>query len=423
MSAFSRRSFLKTAAVTTAVAAGRSVAQASPQKIRVGVLGCRTRGWQVAQAFQENGKFEIVTMCDCDPAMFDHAMKQMKGLPSQPKFEKDFRRVLEDKTLDAIVVATPDHWHAAMAIMALKAGKHVYLEKPFSYNIADGKAILAAVEKNPKLTLQVGTQHRSCGHIREAGEFIQAGNLGKVGMVRCWYTADRVVIPKVPDSTAPAGFDFDLWVGPAPMRAYNEPKVHYNWHFIRDLGTGDMGNWGAHWLDSARQMLKLDVPTAVSGLSNKVVDDQKEWPDTATILYEFPNLHIVWELRQWTNFGPNDRFGGIEINGDKGTAIVDRSGWWFYPKGGKKTDVVAHQAQQMQEPHVENFAACIAGDAKPAAPAAEGFRSAVMCHLGNIASVLNRRIEFCPKSMSIQNDTQAQAMESREYRAPWTLEV
>ncbi len=369
MSALSRRSFLKTTAVASLAVAGRGAAQSRSQKIRVGVLGCRNRGWQLAQAFQTNGRFEVATMCDCDTAMFDLAMKQIgKKLPNPPRFEQDFRKVLDDKSLDAIAVAAPDHWHAAMAVMALNAGKHVYLEKPFSYNIADGKAILAAVKKHPELTLQVGTQHRSCDHIREAGEFVRSGKIGKVGMVRCWFTADRPVIPKVPDTQPPAGFDFDLWVGPAPVRAYNEPKVHYNWHFIRDLGTGDMGNWGAHWLDSARQMLQLDVPTAVSGLGNRVVNDQKEWPDTASVLYEFPGLHILWELRQWTTHGPNNKFGGVEINGDQGTVIMDRDGWWYHPKG-KKAEPVAHKATPMEEPHVENFAACIAGEAKPNAPA------------------------------------------------------
>lgn len=426
MKALSRRSFIKTTAAAASLATvRRAPARTSGSKIRVGILGCRNRGWQLAWAFHNNGAFEIVTLCDCDRAMYDEAMKHLdKTLPAAPRFEQDFRRVLEDKSIDAIAIATPDHWHAAMTVMALKAGKHVYVEKPFSYNIADGKAMLAAVEKHPDLVLQVGTQHRSCDHIREAGEFVRAGNIGKVGMVRCWFTADRAVIPKVPDGEPPAGFDYDLWVGPAPMRPFNAPKVHYNWHFMRDLGTGDMGNWGAHWLDSARQMLELDVPTAVSALSGRVIDDAKEWPDTATILYEFPNLHILWELRQWTTHGPNERFGGVEINGDKGTVIMDRDGWWFHPRGSKKGQgVVAHKATPMEEPHVENFAQCIAGKAKPNAPAAEGFRSAVLCHLGNIASVLDRRIEFDPATMSIKGDSQAQAMESREYRPPWTLEV
>jgi predicted dehydrogenase len=422
MKSLSRRTFLKTTAVAS-VAAGRVVAQASSQKIRVGIFGCRVRGPQVAHAFHRNGKFEIATLCDCDRGMIDEGMKRLgKILPSPPRVEQDFRRVLDDKSIDAVVVATPDHWHAAMTVMALAAGKHVYVEKPFSYNIADGRAMLLAAEKNPRLALQVGTQHRSCDHIREAGEFVRAGNLGKVGMVRCWLTAERPVIPKVPDSQPPAGFNFDLWVGPAPMRPFNEPKVHYNWHFIRDLGTGDMGNWGAHWLDSARQMLQLDVPTAVSGLGNRVVDDEKEWPDTATVLYEFPGLHVLWELRQWTTHGLNGRGGGVEINGEKGTVLMDRSGWWFHPKGSK-AEPVAHKGTPMEEPHVENFAQCIVGQANPNAPAAEGFRSAVLCHLGNITSVLNRRVEFDPATMSIKGDAEAKAMESREYRAPWTLDV
>lgn len=424
MSSVSRRNFLKTTAAAASLAAARrGLAEGRTQKIRVGILGCRNRGNQLAQAFQRNGSFEVVTLCDCDRAMYDEAMRKIeKDLPNRPGYERDFRRVIEDKTLDVIAVATPDHWHACMAVMALNAGKHVYLEKPFSYNIADGKAIVAATKKNPKLVLQVGTQHRSCQHIRDAGEFVRSGKIGKVGMARCWFTANRPVIDKVADTPPPEGFDFDLWVGPAPMRPHNAPKVHYNWHFIRDLGTGDMGNWGAHWLDSARQMLNLDVPTAVSGLSNKVTDDQKEWPDTATILYEFPKLHILWELRQWTEYGINGKFGGVEINGDEGSVFMDRGGWKYFPKS-RKAEPVEYKGTAMEEPHVQNFVDCIAGQAKPNAPAEEGFRSAVLCHLGNIASVLNRRVQFDPATMSIKGDTEAQAMQSREYRAPWKLDV
>jgi len=426
MASLSRRRFLETTAVAASLAAVRtSVAQAGSPKIRVGVIGCRQRGWQVAQAFHQNGRFEIATLCDCDRAMIDEAMKHLKTLPATPRFEEDFRRVLDDKDIDAVVIATPDHWHAIMTVMAMNAGKHVYVEKPFSQDIADGKAMVAVAKKHPKLALQVGTQHRSCQHFRDAAEFIAGGAIGKVGMVRCWFTANRPNIPKVPDSQPPAGFNYDLWIGPAPMRPFNEPKVHYNWHFMRDLGTGDMGNWGAHWLDTARQVLELDVPKAASGLGNRVVEDQKEWPDTATVLYEFPKLHLLWELRQWTTHGPNDRSSGVEINGEKGTVVLDRGGWWFHPKGSKRTgqDVVAYKGTQMQEPHVENFAQCIAGQAKPAAPAEEGFRSVIMCHLGNITSVLNRRVEFDAATMSIKGDTEAQAMESREYRSPWKLEV
>lgn len=426
MSSLSRRRFLKTTAAAASLAAtGRSMAQTSSQKIRVGVIGCRVRGWQVARALHGSGRFDIKTICDCDRAMIDEAMKHLeKSLPATPRVEEDFRRVLDDKDIDAVVVATPDHWHALMTVMALDAGKHVYVEKPFSQDLADGRAMVAAAKKHPKLVVQVGTQHRSCQHFRDAAEFIAAGEIGKVGMVRCWFVAIRPIIPKVPDSDPPEGFNYDLWLGPAAYRPFNEPKVHYNWHFIRDLGTGDMGNWGAHWLDTARQVLGLDVPLAASGLGDRVIEDEKEWPDTATVLYQFPNLQLLWELRQWSTHPINGRGGGVEIDGDKGTVIMDRGGWAFHPRGRRGNEsVVTHKRAPMQEPHVENFADCIAGQARPNAPVEEGFRSVVMCHLGNITSVLNRRVEFDAATMSIKGDTEARAMESREYRSPWKLEV
>ncbi len=429
MAPLSRRTFLKTAAVTgSLVGSARANSASASEHITTAVIGCRNQGWQLARLFHLSKRFKVAALCDCDSASFDTAMKQLEKVPPvdasplAPRYEKDFRRVLDDASMDAVVIATPDHWHALIAVMALDAGKHVYLEKPFAFNIADSKSILAALERHPKLTLQVGTQHRSAAHIREAGEFLRSGGAGKVGFCRCWQTHNRPVLPKVDDTPPPATLDYDLWTGPAPLRPYNEKRVHYNWHFMKDYGTGDTGNWGAHWMDTARQILDLDLPTAVSGLGRKVIDDVKEWPDTSTILYDFPELTMIWELRLYSHCGVNNRFGGVEAVGTKGTVLVDRGGWWFTPNGDpKKVEVVAHRSSPMSEPHVANFADAIVGQARPNAPAIEGARSVTLCHLANIAAALNRRIEFDPRTLSIKGDPEAQAMQSREYRAPWKM--
>lgn len=425
--AITRRQFTRNAVVTGAAmtAAGPALgALGANEKIRVAVIGCRTRGHQVAGSFLRTGRFDIVTVCDCDQAMMDVALREVtKRLPDKstppPKQVQDFRNVLDDRGVDAVINATPDHWHALMCATALDAGKHVYTEKPACYNVRDGQAMIAASRRNPKLAVLVGTQQRSSGHFHEAKAFIKAGGLGKVGFARAWFTTDRLKVGIVPDSQPPKGFDYDLWIGPAPMRPFNPEKTHYNWHFVRDLGTGDMGNWGAHWIDSIRDLLDLGVPTAAMASGGTyVVKDGKEFPDTQTVIYEYPNMTLLWELREWSPFPINDMGGGIEIRGEKGALIINRGGWTFTPDKG---EVQKHKAQEMEAAHAQNFADCIAGTAKPAASLEEGVKTCVLLHLGNIATFTKQRLEWDDAAQTITNSPEAIKLLGREYRAPWKM--
>jgi len=304
----SRRKFLKTtSAVAAAVTAATKARSASPnERIRAAALGCRNQGGNDARQFLHSGEFEVATLCDCDEAMFDNALKKIKEATDKaPALVKDFRRVLDDKDIDAVIVAVPDHWHGLMTNMALDAGKHVYVEKPASYNIQDGKLMVEAQKKHPNLVVHVGTQQRSGSHFQQAKQFIDEGGLGTIGFCRGWITHNREVLPSVPDTQPPQTMDYEMWVGPAPFQPYNPQKVHYNWHWQREYGTGEMGNWGAHWLDVCRWFTGVDYPTAVSGHGGQfVVHDIKEWPDTQTIVYEFPNLTMLWEHFGNSGFGP-----------------------------------------------------------------------------------------------------------------------
>jgi predicted dehydrogenase len=414
-----RREFAVAAA---AIAASPGLLRGTPapnDRIRVGVIGCRNRGHQVAANLANSGRFQIVTLCDCDSAMIDTAMTRLKDLPVAPSVAKDFRRLLDDKTLDAVVNATPDHWHALITALALDAGKHVYVEKPASHSIDDGKAMVEAQRRHPKQVVLVGTQQRSGQHFKDAKAFVASGALGKVAFARAWIMLDRGSLPVVPDSKPPASLDYDMWLGPAPKRPYNEKKLHYNWHFMKDYGTGDMGNWGAHWLDTIRWMLDLDVPKSVTALGGKYVhQDAREFPDTQTVLYEFPNLTVLWELRQWATSVINGSANGAEIAGDKGMLIISRGGWSFSPKGGKQEK---HPGTEIEIVHALNFAEAIAGQARPAADIVEGHKSAIMIHLGNTSAALNRRLEFDPAAQTVRNDPEADKLQGREYRAPWRL--
>jgi len=254
------------AAGAWAATAARTSAQdsfAANEKIRVAVIGCRIRGPQLARNIVRCGHLELAALCDCDDEVIAEAQRKIRKdvlLPARLWTTRDFRDVLDDSSIDAVFIAVPDHWHAIMTILALQAGKHVYVEKPASYNINEGKAMTEAQRKHPHQIVLVGTQQRSARHFSEAKQFVDSKALGQIGFARAWITNDKGALPRVPDTDPPASLDYDLWLGPAPYRPYNKYRVHYNWHFMRDTGTGYMANWGAHWLDVVRWFLNVDSP-------------------------------------------------------------------------------------------------------------------------------------------------------------------
>ncbi len=419
MTAMTRRTLLgRGAGLISLSAISASAAPKSNERIGVGVIGCRNRGWQVASNLHKSGHFDIVAICDCDGAMLQRAAKKLdEQMERGPEHVKDFRTLLDDKRIDVIVVATPDHWHALMTVMALEAGKHVYVEKPASFNIADGKAMVAAQKKHPRQIVQVGSQQRSMKHYTEAKAFIDEGGLGKIGFARAWMSAGRVVVKRIPNTDPPKSLDYDMWVGPAAHTPYNEEKLHYNWHFTREYGTNDAGNWGAHHLDIVRWFADLGLPHAAAGSGGTfIVDDAKEWFDTQTAMFTYPHTTVVWEMRHWST-GASGTSTGAELRGEKGTMIIHRGGWTFQPREG---DAQRHSGSPLEPLHVENFAACIRGQAKPNAPIDEGHKTAVLCHLANITTLYNRSVRFDPKAETILDDPEAKKLEAREYRDKWS---
>jgi len=412
-----RRTFLASAAAASSLLSAR--ATAANERIGFAVIGCRNRGHQVGNAFLRTGAFELRTVCDCDTAMLDRGLEELpKDTARSAQRETDFRRVLDNPDIDAVIVATPDHWHAAMTIMALEAGKHVYVEKPASYNIGDGRRMVAASAAHPDRVVQVGTQQRSGRHFMEAKQFIEEGGLGRIGFCRTWIAHTRNPIAKIPDSTPPPHLDYEMWVGPAPMHPYNENRTHYNWHWVRDWGTGEMGNWGAHWLDVARWLLGVDLPSAAYAHGGQfLVKDIKEWPDTQTVVYEYPELTLVWEQRLWVDYQIHGMRNGVEIAGDKATLLINRSGWTVHPRGGEPEN---HRASELERAHAQSFADAIREGAAPSAPIGEGCKSAALCHLGNIAAVTGDRIVFNPATQTITNTTHAAKQPDHPYRKPWT---
>jgi len=417
----SRRTFLATSTLTAlTTSAFVKKARGQSPKLRTAIIGCRNRGPQVAEDFHNSGYFIIKTLCDCDEEMLNKGAKSLskKGIEPQ-NLEKDFRKVLDDKEIDAVVIATPDHWHSLMAVMALDAGKHVYVEKPFSYNIFDGYAVIQKMKKHPNLVVAVGSQQRSGKHFQEAKAFIQSGGIGKIAFARAGIIHWREPLPRVPDSEPPKTLDYDMWTGPAPLKPYNRYKHHYNWHFIRDYGTGDTGNWGAHYLDIILWFLNLDYPIRVHGTGGQfVTKDIKEFPDTQTNIIEYPELTVVWELRLWSEYSPS---AFAEFHGDNGSLIITRNGWKVYEKDGKKPPK-NYPGSDIDVPHAENFAKAIMGEATLNAPAIDGHKTAVLCHLCNISTILQRTIKFNPDTLTIENDPEANSWVKRAYREPWNIE-
>jgi len=414
-----RRNFLKSAAAATAFSLASPRALGANERIRVAILGCRNRGHQVGSAMLSSGLYEIGALVDCDTAMFDPGIRGLGSrLGNRPRLEQDFRTVLEDGDIDAVVVASPDHWHCAMGLLSIDAGKHVFLEKPATYDIDEGKRLLAASNAHPDIAVVMGTQQRSGAHFKDAKAFIDEGNLGKIGFIRTWIAQDRPFIPIVPDSDPPETMDYDLWVGPAPYLPHNVEKCHYNWHFIKAYGTGEMGNWGAHWIDIARWYCDLPWPDSVSGFGGTyMVHDAKETPDTQTVLYKFPDITMLWEQRIWTDFRLNDERSGAEFGGEKGSLVVSRGGWTFYPKGDRPQ---RHRSSELMQPHVQNFADCIRKQATPAASMEEGHKTAAFCHMANITVELNRQVNWDKETETFGDDAAANAMLHREYREPWS---
>ena len=419
-----RREFLATSALTLSAASYTRAADKPNEKVRVAIMGQRTRGKQLAPAFVAAPGVEITHLIDPDPSMVKGTLDVLKNVESQPKIETDIRKVLEDKSVTAVVVAAPDHWHALATIWAAERGKHVYCEKPISHNLAEGRRMVEAARKY-KVVIQAGTQRRSQPSVIAAREYVQSGKLGKVSFARAWIAGNRPNIGFAKPEPAPKGVDYDLWLGPASGE-FTKNRFHYQWHWFWDLGTGELGNNGIHGLDVARNGLGVDTPVKVSCAGGKYYyDDEQQTPDTQIATFDFPTgpggatgSTIVWEHRVWEKKGqgPEGQSYGIAIHGDKGTLVFDGDAWTV--RGG---DGASEKPKgNMVNDHVRNFIESIRGDAKPNAEIAVGHASTLLCHLGNIAYRSGKTLKFDGKT-ELTDDAGANKLLGREYRKGFEL--
>lgn len=429
-----RRHFIKTASVAALGAASVARASTSPnEKIIVGMIGTGGRGTGLADTMARHPDAEVAFVCDVDQERAQAcAARVEKAGGKAPQIVSDLRKVLDSKDVDAVVVATPDHWHAPATILACNAGKHVYVEKPCSHNIREGRLMLEAARKHNKV-VQVGTQARNTVHVQKAMEVIKSGAIGEVLMAKAWDIQRRRDIGKGSPGQAPANLDYDMWVGPAPMVPYQSNLLHYNWHWRYAFGTGDMGNDGAHEMDLALWGLGVEThPSTVSAMGGKLFfDDDQEFPDTQTAVFDFPasgpngkRKQMIFELRIWTPYDQEGYDNGNAFYGTKGMLVLGKNeSYCLYGEGNKLIEEVklsetkpASGPSGTTAAQQRDFLDCIRSGARPKADIEVGHRAATACHLANIATRLNRTLQFDPVKEQIIGDAEANALVGRTYR-------
>lgn len=432
MAESNRRKFLKTSAVTGvgAALALNAAAHASgvSDKVTVGLIGCGGRGTYLSGLFSREKNVEVAYICDVDTERLAKGSDKIEG--KAPKRVDDLRRVLDDKTIDAVIVATPDHWHSPAAIMACEAGKHVYVEKPCSHNIREGRLLVEAARRN-NCVVQHGTQVRSTDMMIEAVQKLREGIIGDVLIAKAWNIQKRRSIGHQSPSDVPESLDYENWVGPAEMIPYQENRVKEGWHWWYHFGTGDMGNDGVHDIDYARWGLGVEThPTSIVAAGGKYFfDDDQEFPDTQQVTFEYPGdgkpgnrRMFIYEQRLWSTNYPYNVDSGVEFYGTGGQMFLSRRGK-IQVLGGrnKKQDVSIEREPQNAEKHVANFLACVRSGRTPNAEIELGHLTSSLCHLGNIATRLGRSLKFDPDREQFVNDEEANRMRSRAMREPWTV--
>jgi predicted dehydrogenase len=440
-----------TAAVSAAVPAASHVL-GSNDRVNVGWIGCGGRGQYDASLLEQIPNVEIIAVCDVyEP----HARAAQRQVGSRCQAYHDFRNLLERKDVDAVLIATPDHWHATTTVLACEAGKDVYVEKPLAHTIDEGRKMVAAARRY-KRVVQLGTQHRSAPHFREAARIVQAGDIGPVHFVRVWnyinMSPDGVGYAE--NSPAPAGLDWDFYLGPAPSVPFNRNRFLVSYRWFWDYAGGMATDYGTHRFDSVHEVMGEDTPCAVTACGGRyVLKDGGDTPDTLQITYEYPNFVLSYEASMVNGHGcggrtpgmkyyltrcQDDRPHGMAFYGTKGTLYADRVGFELYPepKGefgpgaihavegdseGFRTSRKQARGRDTTDLHIKDFLECVRSRQKPVADVETGHHSTIVPHLGNIALRTGHKIRWEAQNEEIIDDPKASELLSRPARKPWDL--
>jgi predicted dehydrogenase len=438
-SGITRRDFGKSAALAAAGlawAAGpgvRSVLGAN-ERVGVGLIGAGGMGQGDLRDFLLTGQVDCIAIADpYQPHLEDAAVMTF----GRAKTYKDFRRVLEHKDIDAVIVATPDHWHAIPMIAACQAGKDVYQEKPLSHTLFEGRKMVEAAAQHNRV-VQVGTQQRSGEHFQKAVELVRSGKLGKVTLAETWIYGNQFPegIGNPPDCDPPPYFDWDLWLGPAPKRPYNRNRGIYNFRWFWDYSGGILTDWGTHLMDVVHWAMGVDAPRTILATGGKyVLDDNRETPDTLEVLYQYPASPVSgkefvarFSNRVANTHGPDGHSYGIQFYGTDGTLFIDRGGYTLWPESSRQgperfsgASVSSSGGSAQHYPHVLNFLDCVKSRQKPNSDVETMHRSTSTGLLAVIAFKLGRQLTWDAQQEKFPGDAEANKLLSKEYRSPWAV--
>ncbi len=418
-----RHFFLGAAALAAASTPRRAVA--ANDKVNVAFIGVGGRGRGLLGEFAKQPEVNIAHLVDADQASLERAFARLRDLDvSEPPASSDMRRPFDSSDVDAVVIATPDHWHTPAALLACEAGKDVYVEKPCSHNIREGRLLVNASRYHKRI-VQHGTQARTRPTTVRAVEYAKSGKIGKILAAKAWNIQLRDNIGHKDNSPVPEGVDYDTWLGPAPWIPFNENRFHYKWHWHWHFGTGDAGNDGAHQLDIARWALGVDYPKTVSGMGKKLFfDDDQQTPDTMNVTFDYGDKTLIWEMRIWTPYPMEGIDNGVAVYGTEGMVHIgpQKGHWGFKVFDSKGVQVLMEEEDAMGNqaaPHARDFIDSVKSRKPPQADIGIGHLSAMHCHLANIVARTNRTLQFDAETETIVNDPAANLYVQRLYRKHW----
>ena len=433
-----RREFIKSSAIAGlglgAFPMVMRAGEVSPSdRVVVGLIGCKGMGFSNLRSILKIPGVECAALCDVDSNVLNERAAETEKLTGKkPALYKDFREMLDRKDIDAVIIATPDHWHCLQMVYACQAGKDVYCEKPLANSIQECNVMIKAAGLYDRV-VQVGQWQRSDPHWQDSVRYLLEGHIGRIRLVKVWsYVGWKGSIPVLPDEPVPPGVDYDMWLGPAPAGPFNMNRLHFTFRWYWDYAGGLMTDWGVHLLDYALFGMNQYVPKSITSTGGKYAfpDDAMETPDTQVATYDFGDFGLIWDHTVGIYGANYGRGHGVAFTGEHGTLVVDRSGWEVIPESrgfGVKEGLAAVPLQKSTgrglDLHMENFIDCIKSRKRPNCDIEIGAHIARFAHLGNIAYRLGRKLDWDGERQQFVNDPEADAFAQVNYRAPWKMPV
>jgi predicted dehydrogenase len=438
MQPFTRRKFLQHSSHLVAgaglialpdVASAQAKPVAPADQVRLGLIGCRGMGFADLSSILKNPDAACVALCDVDRNILNQrAADLQKNYSTQATLHSDYRKLLENKDIDAVIIGTPDHWHPLIMIEACQAGKDVYVEKPIANTVAESNLMVAAARRYNRV-VQVGQWQRSGQHFQDAVKYVQSGKLGNIRLVKTWaYMTYGKDMKKIPDSPIPDGVDYTMWLGPAPKRSFNKNRFHGSFRYFWDYAGGLGADWGVHMLDIALMGMNATAPKTVATQGGKFgyPDNDGDTPDTQQTILNFGNFTMLWEHGLGMGQAPYNRDAGVAFIGNKGTLVVDRGKWDVYPEsenGAYLTEALPTQPSRDNalDKHTRNFLDCIKSRQTPNTSIEHGRNAALCAQLSNLSYRLGRQLHWNEAESKFRNDKEADKMLAPQYQNGWKL--